>query len=242
MTHFKEFVKILIKKIPIPLSKNHRYDLQTQKILKQNLSKHSNCIDVGCHMGEIMDLMSNGAPHGQHFGFEPIPKYYQFLVEKYLNNKNIHLYNCALSEHSGETTFNFVKSNPAYSGIKERKFDRSGESVEIINVSLQKLDDLIPITTKIDLIKIDVEGAELLVLRGAKNIIKMHKPIVVFEHGLGGADVYGFGPKDVFDYFAEMDMHISNLGAYLKNAAPLTLLEFSASFEKGTDYYFVAHK
>ncbi|HHB78565.1 MAG TPA: hypothetical protein ENK85_04970 [Saprospiraceae bacterium] len=52
---------------PIPLSKNHRYDIQTKAIIKK-LHADSNCIDVGCFKGEILDLMLQAAPKGQHFG------------------------------------------------------------------------------------------------------------------------------------------------------------------------------
>ena len=48
-------------------------------------------------------------------------------------------------------------------------------------VELKKLDDVIPTDVTIDFIKIDVEGAELGVLKGAKNVLLKNKPIIIFE-------------------------------------------------------------
>ena len=62
---------------------------------------------------------------------------------------------------------------------------------------------MIPDTINIDFIKIDVEGAEFLVLSGAKNILLKSKPVVVFEYGLGASDFYGTDPEMMFGYFNE---------------------------------------
>ena len=52
----------------------------------------------------------------------------------------------------------------------------------------------------IHFMKIDVEGAELQVLRGAIQTILKYKPVIVFEHGLGAADHYGTKPEDIYDF------------------------------------------
>ena len=78
----KEFVKKIIKTIPIPLTKNHKYDLLSRKIIKK-LPVSANCIDVGAYKGEILDLFMKVAPHGQHFGIEPLPAHFDFLQRKF---------------------------------------------------------------------------------------------------------------------------------------------------------------
>lgn len=233
-------VRNLLKKLPIPLSKNHLYDLQTKSIMKRSLRADSNGIDVGCHDGEIMDLMLKFAPGGQHYGFEPIPSFADFLFKKYRRQNQVHIFPTALGEKQGSTKFTFVKSNPAYSGILQRKFDRKNEETEEIDVEIKKLDDCIPTDLKIDFIKIDVEGAELLVLQGGRSLIERCKPLVVFEHGLGAADIYGYGPEEIFEYFSPIGMQIYTLGAYLHKQQALSLAEFKQVFVKGSHYYFVA--
>ena len=121
----KNYIKKLIKKIPVGLSKNHQYDIDTRKIIQKTLLNDSNAIDIGCHEGEILDYFLKYAPCGQHYAFEPLPHLYKNLKSKY--TKRAHLYPHALSNKEGTTTFQYVKSNPAYSGLKKRKYDRTTE-------------------------------------------------------------------------------------------------------------------
>ncbi len=58
----------------------------------------------------------------------------------------------------------------------------------------ERLDDALPDGLVPRLIKVDVEGAEMLVLRGAQRTIARHRPSILFEHGIGAADRYGSGP------------------------------------------------
>jgi hypothetical protein len=83
----KETIKKLLKLSPVGLTQNHRYDLQTKKIIHR-LSPNSNCIDVGCFKGEILDHMLKAAPRGQHFALEPIPGLFAALERKYADQKN----------------------------------------------------------------------------------------------------------------------------------------------------------
>jgi len=202
----KEFIKNLIKLSPIPLTKNHKYDLLTKKIFRKVLTEKSNCIDVGCHKGEIMDILLQMAPSGSHHGIEAIPAMAVALEKKYNPKPNVRIHNIAASYEKGVTEFNHVVSNPAYSGIKKRDYDREGEQDEKIQVQTDLLDSVIPSDLPIQLIKIDVEGAEMLVLNGATRIMKDHQPTVVFEFGLGASDHYGTKPEDIYNYFKKYNM------------------------------------
>ncbi len=234
-----QFIKKILKLSPVPLSKNHRYDLQTQKIIK-GLRPDSNCIDVGCFKGEILDLIIKAAPQGKHFGIEPIPIQYKELEKKYRQQPNVRILNYAASNQTGESSFNYVTSNPSYSGLKKRDYDKPNEVDQSITVKTAPLDELIPKELKIDLIKIDVEGAELLVLEGARQIIAHHHPIVIFEHGLGASEHYGTTPEKLFAFFSSLDMKISNLGSYLKKQNSLSQEDFKKQYYDRLNYYFVA--
>ncbi len=236
----KSFLKKILKLSPIALSKNHGYDLITKKIFHKVLTESSNCIDVGCHKGEILDLMYGMSPKGTHFGFEPIPNLYQDLQDKYATNANCNISSIALSNKKGEANFNYVVSNPSYSGLKKRSYDKKNELDKIIKVQTEKLDKLIPSDLKIDMIKIDVEGGELLVLEGAEGILSMDKPIVIFEHGLGASDHYNYGPQDVFSFFNRLDYQIYTLIDFLTERGPLSEDALSAEFYGKKNYYFIA--
>jgi len=94
---------------------------------------------------------------------------------------------------------------------------------------------------KLDFIKIDVEGAELEVLRGAEQTIKRNKPYIIFEHGIGAAVHYGTGPDDIFNFFSGCEMKISLLKDWIRNKKELTRDSFSKQFYKDLNYYFIAY-
>lgn len=237
----KQLIKDILFALHIDLTKNQQYDRQTINIMQKVLKNDSNCIDVGCHKGEMLQLMLKYSPKGQHHGFEPIPFMYENL-KKNFNLPNCHFYNLALSDNKGNTTFNYVVNQPAYSGIKKRNYDNKEVEIQEIKVELNKLDDVIPSGQKITLIKIDVEGAELGVLKGSTTIIKRDKPFVIFEHGKGASDFYGTTPNDIYSLLVEeCGMKISLLKDFLSNASPLTRSQLVEQYEKGLNYYFIAH-
>lgn len=209
--------------------------------MQQVLTKNSNCIDIGCHKGEIMDKIIQLSPNGQHFGFEPLPDLFENLQQKYIQQDKVKILPYALSTEKGTSEFVYVKSNPAYSGIRQRKFDRPNEELEKIQVGKERLDALVPEDLPIQLIKIDVEGGEYDVLKGAEKLIKHWKPHIIFEHGLGAADCYGTKPEMIFDLLLEFGLKISNLDQYLLQKPSLSKSEFSEQFYNGTHYYFIAH-
>ena len=147
----------------------------------------------------------------------------------------------ALSENSGETTFQLVKNEPAYSGIKRRRYDIANPVIEEIKVNLKTLDEIIPLNEKIHLIKIDVEGGEFGVLKGAKNLLKKNKPIVIFECGKGASDYYGTSPLDLYAFISnEIGLKIYTLQSFIKNKQPIKEVEFESYYNTNEEYYFIA--
>jgi FkbM family methyltransferase len=219
-----------------PARMNQQYDRQTRTIMGRVLKRTSNCVDVGCHQGWILDDMLRIAPDGTHFAFEPLPCLFRELERKYTGRAR--LSNLALSDSTGNTTFQHVVTNPAESGIKAIPHIRHEKSVEI-TVPLGRLDDIVD--KPVDFIKIDVEGAELQVLRGGLKTLQKNKPYVVFEHGSRGANSYGATPEQVFDLFRDCAMHISLMADWLSGRPALSKKEFVSQFYQTKNFYFLAH-
>lgn len=234
----KDFLRKIFIALKIDITKNIEYDRLTSQIFKNYLKDNSNCIDIGCHKGEILDVILDLSPKGNHFAFEPIPPLFNQLKIKYGNK--VSLFDCALSDEKGETNFNYVKNAPAYSGIKQREYKVSNPEIEEIKVQLNRLDDLIPENTKIDLIKIDVEGAELGVLKGGKNLIAKNKPLILFECGLGASEFYNTKPEDVYNELSSSGLNIYTLKSYINKGKALSENQFKTIYTENSDYYFVA--
>ena len=236
-------LKDLIRKgmfyLGLDLTANQKMDRLTFQILREHLSEDSHAVDIGCHKGEVLDWILRFAPHGQHFAFEPIPQFFEKLKIRYAG-KNCTFFPYALSDKSGETEFIYVPEAPAYSGLKERDYDGRKVNPQTIRVEMRRLDDLIPSDLRIRLIKIDVEGAELGVLKGAEHLLRRCKPIVVFEFGKGASDRYGTTPVMVFDFLKGIGMNVFSLRGFAHGEKHLDLSDFEREFETGANYYFVA--
>jgi FkbM family methyltransferase len=238
--NFYDELKFSLNKFQRKRSKSVVYDHLTKLVIKKALQHNSICVDVGCHKGYILRMMMHYAPKGKCYAFEPLPDLYRELVRLF-RKKNVKLYNTALSNKKGISPFNYVVSNPAYSGFIRRHYRHNEEEI-MINVETDLLDNIMDPKQRISFIKIDVEGAELQVLEGAQNIIRRHKPIIVFEHGLGAADRYGTRPEDVYDLLlTKCGMRVSLLDDWLDNRQPLSKQEFHDQFYNRLNYYFIAH-
>lgn len=237
MDSIKDFIRKGLNALHLDLTQNLKYDRLTRQVIAKALSASSNAIDVGCHKGEILDLIFKYAPDGKHIAFEPIPVFFDALKKKY--GSRCKVYPIALSDQPGKTVFNYVKNAPAYSGLRKRKYDVANPDVEVLNVQVETLDRLVPKDTQIDFIKIDVEGGEFGVLKGAKELLLRCKPVVVFECGLGASDFYGTKPDALFEYLESCRYGIHTLSGWLEKKAPLTREQFVACFDTNSEYYFV---
>lgn len=235
----KSLIRNLLNTLHLDLTSNLKYDRLTKLIIKKELTELSNCIDVGCHKGEILELFIKHSPKGNHFAFEPIPSFYQSLQDKYKTKATILPY--ALSEAEGSASFQYVKNAPAYSGLKKRDYDNVTPEIEEINVEKKKLDDCIPVGLNIRFIKIDVEGGEFNVLKGAERILKDSKPFLLFEFGLGASDFYETNPSEFYDFLTTFGYSIYALQAYLEKKDAFSKEAFVSCHENKEEYYFIAN-
>jgi len=216
-----------------------RYDIQTVEVMKRVLRTDSVCIDVGAHKGDVLEDMVALAPKGRHHAFEPIPSLARRLRERF---PNVVVHEAALSDEEGEAEFQHVVNSPGYSGLRKRDYDRLDPVIEVLRVRKVRLDDLLPKEEEVSFIKIDVEGGEYHALRGAAEILKRNKPVVVFEAGAKSTSHYGVGPADLYRLLAQdCGLRISTMERWLDGSAPLDKEAFLRHYQEGLDYYFLAY-
>lgn len=236
----KKLLRDLLWFLRLDITRNLRYDRLTYRIIKKVLKPTDVCVDVGAHKGEVLDWMLECVPQGKIIAFEPIPALSGKLKEKY--TKLVDVQQVALNDSSGFADFQLVKNDPAYSGFRKRSYKTETPEIETLRVKTETLDSFFHQGNYPSLIKIDVEGAELQVLKGCKQIIEHASPVILFEFGLGAADHYGTTPGEMFNLFHSYSFVISTLKAYLNNEKPLDIETFTRFFNQNTEYYFVAYR
>jgi FkbM family methyltransferase len=162
------------------------------------LREDSKCIDVGAHAGAMLQDMAYFAPKGRHIAYEPIPEFYERLRSAF---PSVDVRQAALSDADGQTSFNYVKNMPGMSGMHRRNYPREPQ-IERLTVRTERLDDHLPDGYVPDLIKIDVEGAEHLVLAGARHTILTHRPTLIVEYGRGSHAYTGVGAEEMYQLLA----------------------------------------
>ena len=152
-------------------------------ILKKFIKKNDSVVDIGANIGRYSFELSKIVDHkGKVYSFEPILRnYLTFISLIFVHEaKNIIPFNIVLSDETKLLKMNEVKTSirtkvlfNTYTASKVHKKGR------LYHYSI-RLDDL-KIKNKISFIKIDVEGHEMQVLRGAKNTIKKNKPVILIQ-------------------------------------------------------------
>jgi len=209
---------------------------QMAKILPRLLPVGGNAIDIGAHRGDILEQFLRGSPTGQHIAVEAIPELAEHLR---ITFPTVEVHSAAAGDRPGTTEFQWVVSNPAFSGLKRRDDLGAGESVRPLSVRVVRIDDLVPKGRPVAVIKIDVEGAELGVLRGAQRVLNENRPWIFFEHG-SAATQYGTTTADIAAEFARHALAVWLMGDWLAGRPPLSTEAFAAAAATGDFWNFLA--
>lgn len=217
-----------------PNLRRDRTDNQNLRLLLTfALTEDANCIDIGANKGEVLAEMVRVAPYGKHIAYEPLPLMHKSLVDRF---PSVDVRRAAVSNEEGETSFIHVKNLPTHSGFREVPCPVQPQ-VEKITVRMETLDGCLPTGYVPALIKIDVEGAERLVIEGAMETITKYKPIVVFEHGIKSAP-YNTQPCHIYDLLHnKAGLRIFDMDG----KGPYTLGQFEETYACSGRWNFVAH-
>jgi len=164
-------------------------------VFVSHLREGMTVMDVGANWGLYSLLISRAVgPSGKVYAFEPVPEIFARLKEHIaLNNAtNVIPVPIALSDEKGIMKMS-VK------GGESSLFRRVSD--EFVEVQVERLDDFVEREgiERVDAIKIDVEGAELKVIRGADKTIRRNKPILMVEVFPVTLQAAGTTPEELFE-------------------------------------------
>jgi FkbM family methyltransferase len=196
-----------------------------KSLMRRTITPEMNCIDVGCHLGSVLHEITQLSPNGHHIAVEPVPYKAVWLRRRF---PNVELHQVVLGEENGTVDFFYDPRRSGFSSIGRHR--HLGQGTMAIKVKRKRLDDIVPPSTSIGFLKIDVEGAELHVLRGAQRVLRESQPVVLFECTSSLISPLGLTPGQIFSFLTdEMRYNIFLLKAWFSGGPPLDLVSFEAS-------------
>lgn len=196
-----------------------KYEVQVSRTLRQylqSLPPGQDVIDIGANIG-FYTVIAAGALQKRGSGivhsFEPNPRVFAELEHNVALNafRNVSL-NCeGVGDIAKQATLFVNAQAVTYSSLR-----RTQEFLEDeINVPIITLDDYArtPSFGGAGLIKLDVEGAELLVLRGGRELLKRDQPVLLYEEFEKGYRQFGYSTSDVRNFLRDLNYRLYAIGA-----------------------------
>lgn len=224
------------------LNKGTFEPIQT-KLFIQSLKKGNTFIDAGANIGYYTVLASKlVGPKGKIYAFEPDNRNLKWLKDNIkLNNcNNVTVIPQALSNKSQNIFFEENSLSPGDSGIINSNIPNSRQ---IKAVTLDNYCQKNKINS-INCLKIDTEGSEVLILKGAQKIIKKSKKVTLFsECNLKSLDNMGFKVNDLVDQIQLTGIKIIKIiNEFEKKAYDFTPEKLEISLSKYTFVVLLAKK
>lgn len=197
-------------------------------------------VDVGAHVGSIVGSALRHGRDVRVIAIEAIEHKAAFLRETF---PQVRVHCCAAGARDGTAPFFVHRTLTAYSSLG-RPARGTRADIDQIEVAVRTLDSLIS-AQDIDVIKIDVEGAELDVLRGAETLLQACRPIVMFESGPDHAEQLVASKETFWSYLDDRGYGIFVPNRLAHYGEPLSRGGFCDSHfypRRTTNYFAVPHE
>ncbi len=173
-------------------------------------------VDIGANIGLISLYISQNAPDTQTYALEPgllQRSLFGLTITKNKLEDKIHLFHYAVSNNEGLTSF--VTYENAVDGVGDGLIGtgRVVQKSRVIPVEAITLDSFLSRynINKVDVIKIDIEGGELLAFKGAKKTLTNLKPVIYFELNPLNLKNYQHTAEETILFLKELGYKIYNL-------------------------------
>lgn len=213
------------------------YEPETIRIFKESLEEGATVIDIGTNIGYYTIVAGKKVgPKGKVFGYEPNMDSFNLLQRNILINNfdNITPINLALSNISGERVLYFGDNKCTHSFADNRKTGKNEIVLtDTLDNSLKKYG-----SPKIDVIKMDIEGAEILALEGMAETIERSPRLTIFTELYPKAiRRLGRSPLEFLEKMRDFGFSISVIDEDRKDIVALNDFEsFVSSFKDDESY------
>lgn len=162
----------------------NEFEPNTVTLFELLCAKDAQVLDIGANIGMTALALSQICPRGRITAIEPVPRNFEYLKRNVSESgaRNIKLVNFALGSSEGEILMQGHPSNFACSFVADNYTIPANDHFAE-RVPVKRLDDVFPelALDRLDFVKIDVEGFELEVFAGAKDILNAYRPTVFLE-------------------------------------------------------------
>jgi len=160
-----------------------QYEASTNRLLQKIVGNNQIVIEAGANIGSETLLLSKLNPDGEIFAFEPAPIPFNLLQFNIGHNqlKNIRFFQEAVGEKEGQLKLHLLPHdfpNQGLTSIKEHS--QSNGSINVPLTTIDLIADKYGLEN-LNLLKMDVQGAEFLILKGASESINAYKPRILLE-------------------------------------------------------------
>lgn len=195
---------------------NGRYEQEVERYLDSSLRPGSVVVDAGANIGFFTLAVLGKSEGATVHGFEPSPGSYE-LYKACISRNNLGgrvvANQVALYSEPGEMEFKVHATNyGAYDSFRDTGYPGVGQP-KTIKVPVTTVDLYVKQAglKGLDLLKLDVEGAELFVLRGSREVLSNLRPTVLFEVGYQNLRPFGILPSDIHRFFDDVGYRVMNL-------------------------------
>jgi FkbM family methyltransferase len=232
----KFYVDILDKRItPFEAFSFDQYELEDSEMLYRLVKNNDIIFDIGANIGWYSIHLSKKLTGAKIYSFEPIPETYSKLKRNIELNKseNINIVNIPLSNKIQKLTFFY---SPSATGASSSVNISEEIDIKKLECTTDTIDSYVSKNNinKIDFIKCDVEGAELMVFKGGYESINIFKPIIFSEMLRKWSSKFGYHPNDIIYYFSEFGYN-----CYLTRSNKLLQIDQITDETIETNFFFL---
>jgi FkbM family methyltransferase len=166
-------------------------------------------VDIGANVGYYTTLFADlVGPGGEVHAFEPVPSTFELLskdIRRFPRHKNVSLNRCALGDQDRDAVIYVPHDDHGQAALVCHRggswCDRQSREA---HVQMMRLDRYAERLAKIDFVKCDVEGAELLVLRGGESTLRRCRPKIFLEIEERWTKSFGWTGADVIQFLRDI--------------------------------------
>jgi FkbM family methyltransferase len=210
------------------------YEEEVIAFLKRAMRPDSVVFDIGANIGMFALAVARIAPNASIHCFEPSPiprRCLQLSIELNDLSSRVWVNPSAVGADEGEKYFCLhAKGESAFDGLHDTG---RADAVQTIRVPVTTIDAYVTKAglARLDLMKIDTEGAEIFVLQGARQTLHAFRPVIIFEANRLNFESYKIHPQEL-----ERLLHVAGYHIVTISGKSVKYNSLQAAMENGEEF------